>query len=505
MPEERKSFLYHLEPIARKLPSVAKPKGHVHFRKKLLWTLLILILYFFLRQVPIYGLSPRYVDIFASYRAIMGGASGSIIHLGIGPLVTGSIIMQLFVGAKIFKLDLTKPDDRRVYQSVQRLMMVLMIVVEAIPQVFGYLNPSSELIGAFGLGVARAIIVLQLILGGMIVLWFDEIVSKWGIGSGISLFILAGVAQAIFVGLFNWIPVDTTSPISLTNPPSGVIPKTIYILSHSTAYQLVSGGGFERIFFGYPNSLIALIGTIIIFVIVVYAEGTRVMIPLSHARVRGARGAYPIRLLYPSNIPVILISALLADLNALAYILWSRLGTWWFGGFHPGSTRPTMGFLWYINGPRGIQEWLLPLLDPRYSAYMYGHEWWQLIVRVATYLTFMILGAIVFSILWVESTGMSPRDIARQIVAGGLQIPGFRTTERSIARFFERYIPAVTVLGGAIVGLLAAMAQIIGTVGNVSGTGVLLAVSIAIRYSEMLAREQLAEMHPLIRRFIVGE
>ncbi|HEC96389.1 MAG TPA: preprotein translocase subunit SecY, partial [Euryarchaeota archaeon] len=143
--------------------------------------------------------------------------------------------------------------------------------------------------------------------------------------------------------------------------------------------------------------------------------------------------------------------------------------------------------------------------DPRYSAYMYGHDWWQLIIRVSTYLAFMIVGSVIFSVLWVESTGMSPRDIARQIVAGGLQIPGFRTTERSIARFFERYIPAVTVLGGAIVGLLAALAQIIGTVGNVSGTGVLLAVSIAIRYSEMLAREQLAEMHPLIRRFIVGE
>jgi len=505
MPEERKSLLYHLEPIAKKIPSVAKPKGHVHFRTKLLWTLSVLIIYFFLGNVPIYGLAPSYVDIFASYRAIMGGRSGSLIHLGIGPLVTGSIIMQLFVGARIIKLDLTRPDDRRVYQTVQRLVMVIMIVVEAVPQVFGYLRPSSELIASLGLGGARAIIVLQLILGGLIIMWLDEVVTKWGLGSGISLFILAGVSSAIFTGTFNWIPVDPTTPVSVINPPSGVLPKTIYILTHSSVSDIINGGGLERIMFGYPNSLIAFITTIIIFIIVVYAEGTRVMIPLSHARVRGIRASYPIRLLYPSNIPVILISALLADMNAIGYILWSKFGTWWIAGFRPGSTTPMMGFLWYLNGPRGLAEWLLPLIDPRYSGYLYGHEWWQGLIRVGVYMTFMVVGSILFAVLWVESTGMGPRDIARQIVAGGLQIPGFRTTEKSIAMFFERYIPAVTVLGGAIVGLLAGFAHIMGTVGNVSGTGVLLAVSIAIRYSEILAREQLAEMHPLLRRFIVGE
>ncbi len=509
---EGKSKLYALEPIARKIPAVAKPKGHVHFRQKLLWTFGVLLLYFFLRNVPIYGLHPHSIDIFASFRAIMGGAAGSILQLGIGPLVTGSIIMQLFVGAKIFNLDLTNPDDRRVYQNVQRLMMVVMIVVEAVPQVFGYLRPSDQLIASVGLWAARAIIVIQIIIGGLLVMYMDEIVTKWGLGSGISLFILAGVSQAIFTGTFSWIPVNPSQALSINNPPSGAIPKAIYLFTNMNAVQLVDGGGFDKIFLAYPNPLVALIGTAIIFSVVVYAEGTRINIPVAHHAARGARGAFPIKLLYPSNIPVILITALLADLNAMAYILWTHPNipffghAWWLGAFSSQSTRPIGGVLWYLNGPRQLISWLIPLLRPNMApAYTFGHQWWQVLIQLFVYLGFMISLAVVFSILWVESTGMNPEAMARQILSGGLLIPGFRRSEKVIAKVLARYIPAVTVLGGMIVGLLAAFAQIIGTVGNVTGTGVLLAVSIAVRYAEIISKEQLAEMHPLFRRIFVGE
>ena len=107
------SKLIGLKPLTDRLPAVKKPEGHVHFRTKMTWTLLVLIIYFIMTNVFIYGLSREdTVDLFSEYRAIMAGASGSLMHLGIGPIVTGSIIMQLFVGAKIIKLDLTKPEDK---------------------------------------------------------------------------------------------------------------------------------------------------------------------------------------------------------------------------------------------------------------------------------------------------------------------------------------------------------------------------------------------------------
>src|SRR5438309_11738189 len=78
----------------------------------------------------------------------------------------------------------------------------------------------------------------------------DEVVSKWGIGSGISLFIAGGVAQQIFTGTFNWEPSSSTRLV-----PAGTIPKTIYYLQNLSASQLANGG-IEQIMVQPPNPLI---------------------------------------------------------------------------------------------------------------------------------------------------------------------------------------------------------------------------------------------------------
>ena len=83
----------------------------------------------------IFGMKEQFVDLFENYRFIMAGASGSIMHLGIGPIVTASIILQLFVGAKIIKLDLTKKEDKAIYQGTQKILVIVMIIVEAVPQI----------------------------------------------------------------------------------------------------------------------------------------------------------------------------------------------------------------------------------------------------------------------------------------------------------------------------------------------------------------------------------
>src|SRR5512137_3018981 len=236
--DEQKSLLYKLKPVTDRLPAVTRPEGHVHFRTKMTWVILVLVLYFAMTNIVIYGLDTKSgVDLFAQYRAILAGAQFSLMHLGIGPIVTGSIIMQLFTGAKIIKLNLKDDEDKAVYQGTQKLMVIIMIVVESVPQVYGFMEPSTKfseaLNGVFpgnGQGVARTLIVVQLFVGSYLVFLMDEVVSKWGIGSGISLFIAAGVAQQIFTGTLNWHPANNTLPISVSqNPPAGTIPKTIYL------------------------------------------------------------------------------------------------------------------------------------------------------------------------------------------------------------------------------------------------------------------------------------
>ncbi len=247
------SRLYALQRLVDVYPSITKPDGHVRFNQKLWTTTLVLIIYFMMTNVMIWGLSDSTLDVFSSFRAIMAGASGSIMHLGIGPIVTAAIIMQLFAGAKIIQLDLQDSADKQLYQGVQKILVLLMIPIESIPQVYGFLDPHEDIIIQFGLGWANAIIVAQLFIGSYLVFLLDELVSKWGIGSGISLFIAAGVAQSTFVGTLSPIATVQGSPYSLQNPPSGTLPMIFYTLRTATNAELVSQNGFELILLNHAN------------------------------------------------------------------------------------------------------------------------------------------------------------------------------------------------------------------------------------------------------------
>ncbi|HYK93727.1 MAG TPA: preprotein translocase subunit SecY [Thermoplasmata archaeon] len=525
-----KSKLYGLKPVTSRMPAVAQPKGHVHFRTKLFWVVIILLLYFLLTNVFLYGVDQASViDLFQSYRAILAGQQGTLMHLGIGPIVTGSIIMQLFTGAKIINLDLTDDEDKGMYQGSQKVMVIAMIFVEAIPQVFGYLKPSAALaqtLGAFSPGngdlLANGIIVAQLVFGSYLVFLMDEVVSKWGIGSGISLFIAAGVSQQIVQGTLNWLPAQPGG-VSAQNPPAGTIPKTIWFFTHYSASSM-AGGGWEQVLLHQPNPVVALAGTAAIFFLVAWTESTRIELPLSHAEARGARGRYPLRLIYASNIPVILMAALLANVSMFSILLWSNPtlqhfpfigGQWWIGSYPTAAqastlgvsqTTPLTGGAYYLSTVNGLESWLLPLLNPQaYGAFLVGHQWWQDLAHVGIYFSVMVIGSIIFARFWIQTTNMGPEAVARQIEASGMQIPGFRREPRVLRRVLARYIPVITIISGAAVGALAAGADLIGTVGNASGTGVLLTVGIIINLYEAMGREQLMEMNPLLRRFIGGE
>jgi preprotein translocase subunit SecY len=518
---ETRSRLYALKPIIERWPAVRKPEGHVSFKTKLLWTTGALLLYFALANITLFGVSQTRLDIFAGFRAILAGASGTIMHLGIGPIVTGSIVMQLFTGAKIINLDLSKSEDKAIYQGTQKILVILFIFIESIPQVFGFLEPDDRLIANIGTGGARGVIVAQLAIGALIVFLLDELISKWGIGSGISLFIAAGVSQALFQGTLNWQPVHAGSPYDPTgNPPSGALPMVLYVFSQRDIASLVHFGGFEQIFIGtadFPNPIITFLGTIAIFAFVVFAESSRIELPLAHGKVRGARGRYPLRLIYASNIPVILMAALLANVNIFALLLWQHpffsqipgIGhAWWVGQYASGSgsLQPVAGGAWYLSTFNGLGDWFLPLFDSaRYGAGAYAHEPWQILLKMVIYLTIFVGGSIMFAKFWVETTNMGPASVAKQIERSGMQIPGFRRDPRVLQKILGRYIPTITVLGGAIVGALAAIADMIGTVGNATGTGLLLCVGIFIRMYEQIAKEQAMEMHPVLRGFFGAE
>jgi preprotein translocase subunit SecY len=298
-----------------------------------------------------------------------------------------------------------------------------------------------------GRGVADLIIILQLSLGAYLVFMMDELISKWGIGSGISMFIAAGVSQSIFTGLFNWLPGQTSQPISISNPPAGTIPGTYYLASNMNLGEMVDGG-FQILFIGhggFQNAIVPLLGTIVVFLIVVFTESSRIELPLAHAKVRGARGRYPIRLIYASNIPVILMSALLANVNMFALLFYTHPGLqglpgighqWWIGAYDTtgGSTMPYAGGAWYLSNLNGVNSWLIPIISGGYG----GHAPWQFAAKALIYLSIMIFGSVLFAKFWIETTNMGPTDVAKQIQKSGMHAwiqtrpTGLRQSTRTI-------------------------------------------------------------------------
>ena len=511
--EERKGFLYSLEPFLTKLPAVKRPEKHVHFRKKLTWTAGILVLYFILSNIAVFGLSSQSQDVLAAYRAIFAGQTGSIILLGIGPIVTASIVLQLLVGAEILKLDVTETKDQAIFQGLQKLLVFVMIVIETLPQIFGgYLQTDTNLAANMAIlgfhfsvpaGLLTLFIFLQVAAGGVIILYMDEIVSKWGIGSGVSLFIVAGIAQALVSGVINWLPPYPKLALTLgdqntaANIPIGIIFKWNYMVSvHSISFWLQPQNIFS---FLYQAEILALLATVAIFLMVVYVESTRIEIPLAHAAVRGARGKFPVKLIYASVLPMILVRALQANVEMIGMFM-SRAGVGFLGTFSGNSPNPD-GLMFYINPIRGMQDWVPSLAGQLYP----GISIWQIGLHVLVDAFILIAGGIIFAIFWVETTGMGASRVAKQIQKSGMQIPGFRRNEQVIEKVVSRYIPKVTVIGGAFVGLLTLIASLFGVLGSVSGTGMLLCVSIIYQLYEKLASEQIMEMHPLIRKFLGEE
>ncbi|WP_292521069.1 preprotein translocase subunit SecY [Methanoculleus sp.] len=474
-------LLDRFEPILAAMPAVRSPEGHVHFKNKLLWTLAILLLYFSLTNIDIFGLSPQSQDLFGMYRALLAGASGSLLHLGIGPIVTASIVLQLLKGAGILQIDTSDARGQVMYMGLQKMLIFVMIIVEAFPMVAsGMMMPDPSVAMQFFGGnmlTVSLLIFLQVCIGGLLVVLMDEVVTKWGIGSGVGLFIVAGVSQGLVNGFLNW--QTGTDPF-----PIGFFPRLFAIGT--------SGASFLE-YFG--TDLLALVTTIVIFMVIVYVESTRIEIPLAHTAVRGARARFPVKLIYASVLPMILVRVLQANIQMIGMFL-SNAGITIFGEFQ--GQVPVNGLMWYIAPINQPQDWMWWLTD-------LGHAPWEILLRMGIDITVMVVGGAIFALFWVKTAGLDSKDVARQIQRSGMHIPGYRRNEQVLVKYLDRYIPRITIIGGAFIGILSVVANLFGVIGAVGGTGLLLAVSITYRLYEEVASQQIMEMYPFMRGFFGKE
>jgi protein transport protein SEC61 subunit alpha len=469
-----------IKTAATVLPEIRKPTRKPSLNEKLIWTGIALIVYMVMAVTPLTGVPVGAQSQFSYSSIIFASQQGTLMTLGIGPIVTAGLILQLLAGSEIIKVDFQNPDDRALFTSATKFLTMIVIAVEASAYLIG---------GLFGQIDAAASIAIffELFAASVIVMLLDELVQKgWGIGSGVSLFILAGVAQRMMWDIFSplQVPVNST-----TNAIYGFVPFLVssviaghpgLALFRPDAPQFPSGFG--------------LILTLAAMLVVIYVEGMRIEIPITSTKYRGFSGVYPIKLLYVSNIPVILFSALVANISFFAAYMWKAydLGNSnkWFNYFaqynqssvstatSPLSYQPLKGSLvYYMTGPT----------TPVYAA---GTDW----IRAVTYVLFAVAFSVMFARIWVEIGGLSPKAAAKNLIGADVMVPGFRRTGASVEAILAKYIPVITILGGIFIGLLASLAQLLGVYGT--GVGLLLMIDIIIQYYQMLVKEQLESMMP---------
>lgn len=459
-----------MKPFMAIIPEVQQAEQKVPFKERLLWTSITLFIYLVCCQIPLYGIvSTESSDPFYWSRVILASNRGTIMELGISPIVTSGMVMQLLAGTKILTVDQGSKEDRALFNGAQKLVGILIVIGQGTAYVLSGMYGD---VGELGAGNAF-LIVLQLLIAGIIVVLLDELLQKgYGLGSGISLFIATNICETIFWKAFS---PQTSNMGRGTEFEGAVIALFHFMITRNDKVRALKEAFYRQ---GMPN-ITNLLATVLVFVIVIYFQGFRVDIPIKSARARGQKSTYPIKLFYTSNIPIILQTALVSNLYFLSQLLFRRfptnflvglLGKWrdvqGFGG-HTNSI-PVGGLAYFVSPPNSIAELLS---DPFHTIF---------------YLAFVLGTCAFFSKTWIEVSGSSAKDVAKQIKDQQMMVAGQR--DKMLVKTLNRYIPTAAAFGGLCIGALSVTADFLGAIG--SGTGILLAVTNIYQYYEIFAKEQ---------------
>ncbi len=187
------------------------------------------------------------------------------------------------------------------------------------------------------------------------------------------------------------------------------------------------------------------------------------------------------------------MSALLANLQ-----LWARLLQNWgyplLGTLSPNGVA-TSGLVAWLAIPGG-QSGLVGMVVNQ-GTLLIGFKPY---LQAGFYMFVMVIGCMVFSYFWVQTSGMDAKSQAKQMLSSGLQIPGFRRDQRILERLLGRYITPLTLMGGAAIGFLSGIADISGAL--TQGTGILLCVMIVYKLYEEIAKQHMMDMHPMLRKMM---
>ncbi|KAL4490223.1 hypothetical protein ABPG72_004262 [Tetrahymena utriculariae] len=460
-------FIDLLKPAFSLIPEVQPARQYIPKDHKIVWTGITLFIYLVCCQIPLYGVvRAQGSDPFYWMRVILASNRGTLMELGISPLVTSSMIIQLLVNTRILDFNARVQEDRQAIQGAQKLLGLIMSMCEAFAYIWSGQYGDPNKIG-FG---SCLLIFIQLVFSGIVVLLLDDMLNKgYGIGSGISLFIATNICENIVWRSF--------SPITITTQQGTEFEGSIINLFHSLLTKdRISNALYHSFYRTSAPNLVNLISTLLVFLVVIYLQGIKYDLRIARRQERNSESSYPIKLFYTSNYPIILQTALVSQIFFFSRILSSKfknnffvklLGQWQDGSTAGGQDHPIGGFVYFLTAPRDMNQ---VISDPIHAIF---------------YVLIILFLCGVISRYWIEFSDESTSSVHKKFMEEKIEIPGHR--QDSVYKTLDRIIPTAATLGGICVGVLTIVADFLGAIG--SGTGILLAVNIIYGYFEQVKKE----------------
>jgi len=457
--------LQYVKPFVPLLPQIRSPIRNPSLKEKFVWTAVAILIYLLASQVPLFGIIVNDSrDPFGWMRMMMASNRGTLMDLGISPVVTSSMAMQVINGLSLIRPNYAIKEDKMLVDSLQKLVAIILTIGQAIVQI------SSGFYGApKDIGMWYCIILFaQLLVSGIIIILLDELLQKdYGLGNGVNLFIMTNVCERIIWNAISPKVFFTGRGVEF----EGCLIAAVHLLF---ARKNKLAALYELFFRQNLPNMFSFIATVLMFCFVVYIQSLRVEIPIISTKFKGVASAYPISLLYTSTSPIIIQSYIVSNCTTISRLLYGwyphnlivrLLGVWEVRPVY-GSV-PVAGLSYFIFPPHSFSD---ALSRPFYFA---------------IYVFVMLSSAGLLSRAWLDSHDDNSESVYKRIKKQDMQLKGVR--EASAVAKLDEYIPVAAFLGGVVTSAIIVLCDIASTMG--SGNNIFLAASIINQYMKLMAKE----------------
>ena len=453
------------------IQTIRKAWGIPELRKKIIFTLLILLIFRIGNAITVPYINKDALQIqlasmgstyFGLLNTMSGGAfsMATVFALSIQPYINASIIIQLLTVAIPALERLAKDggeEGRKKIQSITRYTTVGIAVLQA----FGYymMMQRYNLLESGVSGIWPAlVIIVTLIAGSSFVMWMGEQVNEFGVGNGISIILFAGILARVpnmisgmIDGVRTWSGVQAGS-ITLESLISGYESAGYSADLAKQQAEAVLGSAIA------PWGIaLLLVGVLALIVFIVFISDAERRIPVQYAKRQVGRKMYggqssnlPMKVNMSGVLPIIFAQSI----ATLPITIWSFIGV------------PDEGT---------VSRTIYDAIDT------------QSIIYMVVYFV-MIIG---FSYFY-SSIQFNPVEIANNLKKQGGFIPGFRPGKPTVD-FIKKVLGKITLFGAIYLGIVAICPLLVGKI--ISNTSVIIVVGVALETVKALENQMLMRQY----------